>query len=87
MVALINLFRICYFLSKSVQVVDAVQSVKMTNARGEIKYPIKVVYSSFLDLKLNLFTIFELHLQHLIMSIPEGAFVAFVFHISEHQHS
>jgi len=24
------------------QVVDAVQSVKMTNARGEVKYPIKV---------------------------------------------
>ena len=26
------------------QVVDAVQSVKMTNARGEVKYPIKVCH-------------------------------------------
>lgn len=36
------------------QVVDAVQSVKMTNARGEVKYPIKV------GSRISLFQLFSL---------------------------
>lgn len=51
-------------------------AVKMTNARGEIKYPIKV-YSSLQKIKA------EFLLQLLAMAIPDLLSLL----IAEHQHS